>query len=214
MRVKFLPSAFSGVMFIIVIFMTIVMSAMVYSSMSAAGRNVSAAMQAAKQQREFHQLDGLGVEFLAHMDTALLNAQMLTNEYIESGAYQNLTHPDFSLYMQTFIRESSSGAAFLEQAREMLFFAYADMEFERLREMYPGVVITGVRDEENGFENVRSLFTDITLTHPENRSLHLSITISVIGYNAFLTEQNAGNTDATRYRITAWRVWESAVDGE
>ena len=214
MRIRFLKSAFSGILFIIVILMTIAMGAMVYSSMSAASSNISASRKAITRQHEFHYLDGLGAEFIAHMDTALLNAQRLTNEYIESESYNRLTHPDFTLDKQTFIREGSNDAAFLEQVSEMLFFAYADRELDKLRDIYHGVVITVIRDEEHGFESVRSLFTDITLTHPENKGLHLSITASVGSYNTFRIEQSLGNNEATRFRITAWRLWESSISIE
>jgi len=211
MRIKFLSGALSGAIFIVIIFMLIILAAMGYSGMMATNANLSASAESIEHNQKFYYLDGEGLKFIAHMDTLLLNAQNLTNEYIGSGAYTRLTHPDLPLSMQTFIREgySDGGGAFLEQVIEMLFLFYADRELEGLREIYPSVVITAPSEYANGFDNVRSLFADITITHPQVYNFHLSITVGVNSYNEFRYEHRAGNTFATRYRITSWRLWES-----
>ena len=214
MRARFLSGAASGagLVFITIVFMTIVLVIMGYSSIAWANQGTRAVQESVVRNQKFYYLDGKGTEFIAHMDALLLNAQMLTNEYIESGAYAGLTHPHVQLPMQTFIREGSASAAnsteFLNQVIEMVFFLYADRELEALSEVYSDVVITVAREYTNDFENVRALIADITFTHPQAYNLHLSITVSVNSYNAFRHEIGEGNT-ATRYRITSWRLWQS-----
>ena len=215
MRIKFFSGALSGAVSIVIIFATIVIVAMGYFSIAAGNISAVQSNEVLDWNRKFHYLDGRGHEFLAHMDTFLLRAQNLTNEYIESGSYRRLTHPDLPLEMQTFIREghtADGSEAFFEQIIEMLFFFYADRELEQLREIYPSVIITVPSEYANGFVNVRGLLGDITLTHPQAQEMHLSIVVSVVNYNTFRAAQRAGNTDATRYRITSWRLWESPAE--
>ena len=211
MRARFLSGAVGGAIFIVIIFMSIVLVGMGYSSITVANQGIRTAEESVLYNQKFYYLDGRGAEFIAHMDTLLLNAQNLTNEYIESGAYAGLTHPHLQLPMQTFIREGSAAAnraVFLDSAVEMLFFFYADRELEALAEVYPDAVITATSEYISDFENVRALIADITFTHPEAHNLHLSITVSVNSYNAFRHEIGTGNA-ATRYRITSWRLWSS-----
>jgi len=212
MRVRFLSGTMSGAIFAVIVFMAVTLAAMGYSSIADANRSVRATEESVLRNQKFYYLDGMGVEFIAHLDTLLLNAQKLTNEYIESGAYTGLTHPHLQLQVQTFIREGTAAATnrteFLDSIIEMLFFFYADRELEALTDIYSDVVITATREYINDFENVRALIADITITHPEAHNLHLSITVSVNNYNAFRQEQAAGNA-AMRYRITSWRLWQS-----
>jgi len=211
MRIRFLSGAAGGAVFITIIFMTIVLVGMGYSSIAAASQGVKEAQESTLDNQNFYYLDGRGAEFMAHLDALLLNAQNLTNEYIESGAYAGLTHPHIQLSMQTFIREGSAAAnraEFMDSVIEMLFFLYADRELEALSEVYPDVIITATREYIGEFDNVRALIADITITHPETHDLHLSITVSVNSYNSYRQEIGAGNA-ATRYRITSWRLWRS-----
>ena len=213
MRAKSLSGAANGAVFIVIMLMAVTLSVIGYSSIAEANRSVRAAEERVANNQKFYYLDGMGVEFIAHMDALLLNAQELTNEYIESGAYTALTHPHLQLSMQTFIREGNTAATnqaeFLDSIIDMLFFLYADKELEALTQLYSDVVITATREYINDdFDNVRALIADITITHPEAHDLHLSITVSVNSYNAFRQEQSVGNT-ATRYRITSWRLWHS-----
>jgi len=213
MRIKFLSGALSGVIYILIIFAAIALLTMGYFSITASSVGIRAANESLEQNRKFYYLDGRGHEFIAHMDALLLSAQNLTNEYIESESYRRLTHPDLPLPMQTFIREgynsASNSAAFLEQVIETLFFFYADRELERLRDTYPDVILTVPGEYANDFFNVRGLLGDITLTHPHTHDLHLSITVSVVNYNTFRAAQSVGNTGASRYRITSWRLWQN-----
>jgi len=214
MRIRFLSGMTSGVVFIVIVFMTIVLAFLGYSSMTVTNENVRLAEQSALQGQKFYYLDGMGVEFIAHMDAILLDAQNLTNKYITSGSYRNLTHPDLPLPKQTFIREGHAAgneAAFLEPIIDILFFFYAERELERLRSVYPSVVITAPSEYLNGFDNIRSLLADITLTHPEAQNMHLSITLSVINYNVFREDAATSNV-GSRFRITSWRLWESLVE--
>jgi len=212
MRARFLSGTAGGAVFIIIVLMAATLAVMGYSSIEIANRSVRVTEESVARNQKFYYLDGMGVEFVAHMDTLLLNAQKLTNEYIESGSYTGLTHPHLQLSMQTFIREGSAAATnrteFLDSITEMLFFLYANRELESLAGVYSDVVITTTREYINDFENVRALIADITLTHPEAHNLHLSITVSVNSYNVFRQEQVAGDTSA-RYRITSWRLWQS-----
>jgi len=215
MRIRFLSGITSGMIFIIIVFMTIALAFLGYSSMTIARESVRLAEQSAMRNQTFYYLDGMGVEFIAHMDAILLDAQNLTNEYIISGSYRDLTHPDLSLAKQTFIREgfgaAGDGAAFLEPIIDTLFFFYAQRELERLRSVYPSVVITAPYEYLNGFDNIHSLLADITLTHHEAQTMHLSITLSVINYNVFSEDAADGNV-SSRVRITSWRLWESLVE--
>lgn len=205
---------------ILIILIMIVLVSMGYATISAATANTRLSGLAADWNRRFFYLDGEGEKFIAHVDRLLLNAQNYTNEYFYDEAYRRFTHPDFAVEKQTFIRDNYdrtlSYEAFVEETMDMLFFFYADREFERLSEIYPGVVISTLRarHEDSGLDFVRGIICDITLNHPDSPDFHLSITLSVNSHSDFRGLQRMGNSTASRYRITSWLQWQSTAAEE
>jgi len=210
MKIRFLTGAASGVVFIVIMLMVSVLVVIGMSSATQSDRGALAAQESLRRSQEMYYLDGVGVEFLAHFDAILLDAQRLTNEYIESGAYRHLTHPDFPVIKQTYIREGHRTAAnereFLDTVGQMLFFYYADRELAEIQAHYPGVVITAPSEYMDGFYNIHGLLAYITLTHPTAQDLHLSISL-VVNSNTLRNEYEQGDANQARYRITSWRFW-------
>jgi len=198
---------------ILIILMMVVLVSMGYFALATASANTRLSAVAADWKSNFFYLDGQGKKFTAHVDGLLLLAQESANEYFTSESYRNFTHPDLTLEMQTFIREGYESAndqeAFVEEVINMLFFLYADRELLKLSEVYPDVVVSALRDVEGDFDVVLGLVSDITLTHPLSPDFHLSITLSVNSYSSFRAAHRAGNTRATRYRVTGWLQWQS-----
>jgi len=194
---------------VLVILMMIVLVSLGYFAIASANSNIKLSNNSMEWSGKYYHLDGEAEAFAAHVDNLLLNAQLLTNDYFDTGQYLEFTHPDLPLEMHMVITEGYKEARdkeyFLEESVDTIFYFYADKELAKLTDAYSSAVVSCLKDGDY----VRGIICDITLDHSESPDFHLNVSLAVNSYSSYRYEHMEGNVSAKRYKVSGWSQWQN-----
>jgi hypothetical protein len=199
----------AGATSVLVILMMIVLVSLGYFAIASANSNIKLSDNALYWNARYYELDAEGENFIAAFDKYLANAQALTNEYMETEQYLEITHGNIPMSLQTTFFDgypvSEDKNYFLDTVMDTVFLYYADIELAKFKEEYPDSTVSVLKEGDQ----VMAIICDMTFTSEAAPDFHLDVSATVNYLSEFVYAQAEGNLSMGRYNITKWTQWQN-----
>ena len=162
------------------------------------------------RNNNFYELDSLGENYIADLDSSLSLAEEEAVSYILNRDYQRYSHKELPASLQTKIREMAlsfdNTNHTLNEIFNIVYLYYAENYLNYLKDVYDTSIVSALKDEEE----VLAIISEV-LIKAENLDFNLSVSVSVNKIE-YLFEDGENESDfkrieGKRFFINSWIVW-------
>ena len=198
-----------GATSVLVLLMMIVLVALGSFAIVSASSSIKLSNTSISWNTTYYNLDAQGEEYLSKLDNILYQAEQSSVAYILGEGFNELTHSDLDIKLQTSTREIMENEPDKEKAiREafnIVYFEYIDMLNKEFINLYPNNIESKI-EEDGIIKHITHSISFVDDTNPDY-SLEITLDINKLDYNIFF-EDNVLYIERNlfkRYSIDEWK---------